>query len=186
MDTTIQGRCTTDSRSSADAPFKMSDRVETFVTQDALYDRGEGRGCLSLQQAGSHSNDGSHLLHGQDLGRLHQRWWLGRSEASARCGEIPICSPDAEVTETVPFNMPLIYRLMGDWHQQHIDWAYRPEQTGLARPIVHGVSLGGFAMRHLISTWFPGQPETHDALQDAHHFPGHTRSNAHDTHVARR
>lgn len=26
------------------APFKMNDRIETFVTQDALYDRGEGRG----------------------------------------------------------------------------------------------------------------------------------------------
>ena len=25
------------------APFKMNDRVETFVTQDALYDRGEAR-----------------------------------------------------------------------------------------------------------------------------------------------
>lgn len=29
------------------APFKMSDRIETFVTQDALYDRGVGRGRLS-------------------------------------------------------------------------------------------------------------------------------------------
>ncbi len=30
------------------APFKMSDRVETFVTQDALYDRGEASAAHRL------------------------------------------------------------------------------------------------------------------------------------------
>ena len=58
----------------------------------------------------------------------------------------------------MPLNMPLIYRLMGDWHQQHIDWAYT-EQTGLARPINHGVCAAGIAMRHLIALLIPGQPE---------------------------
>ena len=38
------------------------------------------------------------------------------------------------------------------------DSAYT-EQTGLARPIAHGVSLGGFTMRHIISSFFPGEPE---------------------------
>ena len=43
------------------APFKMNDHIETFVTQDALYDRGEGRGCLSKQTGRSYSADGTHL-----------------------------------------------------------------------------------------------------------------------------
>ena len=43
------------------APFKMNDRIETFVTQDALYDRGEGRGCLSKQTGRSYSSDGTLL-----------------------------------------------------------------------------------------------------------------------------
>lgn len=47
---------------------------------------------------------------------------------------------------------------MGDWHQQHIDWSYT-EQTGLERPIAHGVSSAGVAMRHAISLLFPGHPE---------------------------
>ena len=72
------------------APFKMSDRVETFVTQDALYDRGDGRGCLSLQSrraaTAATAPSFTHPLHGQNVGCLHQRWRLGRSEASARCG----------------------------------------------------------------------------------------------------
>lgn len=55
-------------------------------------------------------------------------------------------------------NMPLIYRLMGDWHQQHIDFSYTA-QTGLSRPIAHGVSLGGFVMRHIIGSFFPENPE---------------------------
>ena len=29
----------------------------------------------------------------------------------------------------------------------------------MARPIAHGVSLGGFAMRHIVSSFFPGEPE---------------------------
>ena len=48
--------------------------------------------------------------------------------------------------------------MMGDWHQQHIDWSYT-EQTGLERPIAHGVSSAGVAMRHVISLLFPGHPE---------------------------
>ena len=139
-------------------PFKMSDRVETFVTQDALYDRGEGRGFLSLQTGRSYSNDGTHLCTVKTWDVCINDGGWGGPKPPHDVVEIPDRLPDAEVTETAPFNMPLIYRLMGDWHQQHIDWAYT-EQTGLARPIVHGVSLGGFAMRHLISTWFPGQPE---------------------------
>lgn len=47
---------------------------------------------------------------------------------------------------------------MGDWHQQHIDWSYT-EQTGLERPIAHGVSSAGVAMLHAISLLFPGHPE---------------------------
>ena len=33
------------------APFKMNDHIETFVTQEAIWDRGEGRGSLSKQTA---------------------------------------------------------------------------------------------------------------------------------------
>lgn len=140
------------------APFKMSDRVETFVTQDALYDRGEGRGCLSLQTGRSYSNDGSHLCTVKTWDVCINDGGWGGPKPPHDVVEIPDRLPDAEVTETVPFNMPLIYRLMGDWHQQHIDWAYT-EQTGLARPINHGVCTAGIAMRHLIALLIPGQPE---------------------------
>ena len=81
-------------------------------------------------------------------------------------GELPpkdaVDYPDREADfayeETYGYNWPLVYRMMGDWHQQHIDWSYT-EQTGLERPIAHGVSSAGVAMRHVISLLFPGHPE---------------------------
>ena len=139
------------------APFKMSDRIETFVTQDALYDRGAGRGCLSKQTGRSYSADGTHLCTVETGDVCINDGGWGGSKPPCDLVEIPERASDAEITETIPYNMPLIYRLMGDWHQQHIDWTYT-EQTGLERPIVHGVSLGGFAMRHLISTFIPHEP----------------------------
>jgi acyl dehydratase len=72
--------------------------------------------------------------------------------------EMPEREADAVVAEMMPLNMPLIYRLMGDWHQQHIDWDYA-EQTGLDRPIAHAISYAGIVMRHAIATYFPGEPE---------------------------
>ena len=44
--------------------------------------------------------------------------------------EYPDREPDFVYEETYGLNWPLVYRLMGDWHQQHIDWSYT-EQTGL-------------------------------------------------------
>ena len=68
--------------------------------------------------------------------------------------QYPDREPDLASEEVCGYQWPLIYRLMGDWHQQHIDWAYT-EQTGLARPINHGVCTAGIAMRHLIALLIP-------------------------------
>ena len=140
------------------APFFMNDRIETFVTQDALYDRGERRGCLS-KRTGRSGRGGGVLAGGAETWDvcIYDGGWGGPKPPADRV-EMPEGAPDVVVRETMALNMPLIYRLMGDWHQQHIDFAYT-EQTGLARPIAHGVALGGFSMRHVISAFFPGEPE---------------------------
>lgn len=140
------------------APFEMNDHIETFVTQDALYDRGEGRGCLSKQTGRSYSADGTLLCETETWDVCIYDGGWGGPRPPKDIVDIPDRAPDAVVVETMPYNMPLIYRLMGDWHQQHIDWSYT-EQTGLSRPIAHGVSLGGFAMRHIIASCFPDEPE---------------------------
>lgn len=140
------------------APFRMEDRVRTFVTQAALYDRGEGRGCLSKQVGESYSSDGTHLctMESWDI-CINDGGW-GGEQPPRDLVEMPAGAPDAVVEETYQLNGALIYRLMGDWHQQHIDWSYT-EQTGLARPTAQGLSFAGMAMRHVIAAFMPGDPE---------------------------
>ena len=71
---------------------------------------------------------------------------------------MPDRAPDAEVTERIPENQALIYRLSGDYHPQHIDWDYAAK-NGEPRPILHAISYAGVVMRHAIKTFVPGEPE---------------------------
>ena len=140
------------------APFKMNDHIETFVTQEAIWDRGEGRGSLSKQVGKSYSADGTHLCTVDTYDCCIYDGGWGGEQPPRDSVEYPDREPDFAYEETYGYNWPLVYRLMGDWHQQHIDWSYT-EQTGLERPIAHGVSSAGVAMRHVISLLFPGHPE---------------------------
>lgn len=140
------------------APFKMNDHVETYVTQEAIWDRGEGRGSLSKQVGKSYSADGVHLCTVETYDCCIYDGGFGGERPPKDVVEYPDREPDLAYEEVCGYQWPLIYRLMGDWHQQHIDWAYT-EQTGLARPINHGVCTAGIAMRHLIALLIPGQPE---------------------------
>lgn len=140
------------------APFKMDDHVETYVTQEAIWDRGEGRGSLSKQVGKSYSADGTHLCTVETYDCCIYDGGFGGERPPKDVVEYPDREPDLVYEEVCGYQWPLIYRLMGDWHQQHIDWAYTA-QTELARPINHGVCTAGIAMRHLIALLIPGQPE---------------------------
>ncbi|MFR7649803.1 MAG: hypothetical protein ACLUYK_00810 [Eggerthella lenta] len=65
-------------------------------------------------------------MHGGDLRLLHLRWRLGGERPPKDVVEYPDREPDLTYEEACGYQWPLIYRLMGDWHQQHIDWATRP------------------------------------------------------------
>lgn len=140
------------------APFKMDDHIETYVTQEAIWDRGEGRGSLSKQVGKSYGSDGTHLCTVETYDCCIYDGGFGGEQPPKDVVEYPDREPDLAYEEVCGLQWPLIYRMMGDWHQQHIDWAYT-EQTGLARPINHGVCSAGIAMRHVIKLLFPGEPE---------------------------
>lgn len=140
------------------APFRMEDRVSTYVTQEAIWDRGPGRGSLSKQVGFSYSADDTLLCAVATYDCCIYDGGFGGEEPPRLSIPVPDRLPDKVYEEVYGLNWPLVYRLMGDWHQQHIDWSYT-EQTDLARPIAHGVSSAGVAMRHVIATWFPSQPE---------------------------
>lgn len=140
------------------APFKMEDHIETFVTQEAIWDRGEGRGSLSKQVGKSYSADGTHLCTVDTYDCCIYDGGFGGQKPPKDPVEYPERDADDFYDEVYGLSWPLVYRMMGDWHQQHIDWAYT-EQTGLERPIAHGVSSAGVAMRHVIKMIIPGEPE---------------------------
>lgn len=71
---------------------------------------------------------------------------------------MPEREPDVVVTERIPENQALIYRLSGDYHPQHINWEYAAE-NGEPRPILHAISYAGVVMRHAINAYMPGEPE---------------------------
>lgn len=153
------------------APFKMNDHIETFVTQEAIWDRGEGRGSLSKQVGKSYSADGTHLCTVDTYDCCIYDGGWGGEQPPRDSVEYPDREPDFTYEETYGYNWPLVYRLMGDWHQQHIDWSYT-EQTGLERPHRprRQQRRRGHASRHLPAV--PGPSRGDDALQVPFHLPG--------------
>lgn len=137
---------------------KMQGKLSTKVLLKGLYDRGEGRGTLAQHIGDTFDENGNLLFTNESWDcALYDGGWDG-PKAPKDIVEIPERDPDFEVSERVPENQALIYRLSGDYHPQHIDWQYAKD-NGHPKPILHAVSTAGVACRHIIRTMFPGQPE---------------------------
>jgi len=137
---------------------ELSGTLSTKVLLNALYDRGEGRGCLAQHIGETFDEEGNKLFTNESWDcALYDGGW-GGEKAPRDIVEIPDRKPDFEVTELVPLNQALIYRLNGDFHPQHIDWEYA-QKFDHPKPNLHAVSTAGFACRHIIKTLFPGEPE---------------------------
>lgn len=137
---------------------KLQGKLSTHVLLKALYDRGEGRGCLAQHIGDTYDETGTKIFTNEswDCAVLDGGW--GGPKAPPDIVEIPERAPDFEVLEEIPLNQALIYRLSGDYHPQHIDWEYA-QKYGYKKPILHAVSTAGVACRHIIRTMFAGQPE---------------------------
>ncbi|MBW7983659.1 MaoC/PaaZ C-terminal domain-containing protein [Enterobacillus tribolii] len=137
---------------------RLSGKLSTHVLLNALYDRGEGRGCLAQHIGETFDETGTKLFTNESWDCALFDGGFGGPKAPKDVVEIPEREPDFSVTERVPLNQALIYRLSGDYHPQHIDWEYA-QKYGYQKPILHAVSTAGVACRHIIATLFPGQPE---------------------------
>ncbi|GAB6176186.1 MaoC/PaaZ C-terminal domain-containing protein [Desulfobaculum senezii] len=136
----------------------LSGTLSTHVLLKGLYDRGEGRGLLAQHIGDTYDENGTKLFTNESWDcALYDGGW-GGPKAPKDIVEIPDREPDFEVSEEIALNRALIYRLSGDFHPQHIDWAYAQE-FGHPKPNLHAVSTAGVACRHIINTLFPGEPE---------------------------
>ncbi|WP_028113878.1 MaoC/PaaZ C-terminal domain-containing protein [Ferrimonas kyonanensis] len=139
-------------------PELVTGKLSTTVLLKGLYDRGEGRGCLAQHIGETRNQDGTLLFTNESWDCCLYDGGFGGPKAPRDIVEIPERQPDFEVTEQVPLNQALVYRLSGDYHPQHVDWAYA-QKFGHPKPNLHGVSTTGVACRHIIRSVIPGEPE---------------------------
>lgn len=138
---------------------KPSGKLSTTCVLKEIYDRGPGKGCLALNEATTRDAETGEILFVNESTDIETYdGGFGGPKPPVVIVEIPDRAPDYEVSEQIPLNQALLYRLSGDWFKVHADWEYAKE-CGYEKPILHGLSTSGFACRHIIKTLFPGEPE---------------------------
>ena len=86
----------------------------------------------------------------------------------------PDRAPDFEVTEAVPVDQALLYRLSGDYNPLHADPEFAA-RAGFDQPILHGLCTFGYAGRAVLHHAAGGDPARLGTLQgqfSAPVFPG--------------
>lgn len=140
---------------------KPIDVQGTFLTEDrlnAMYDRGEGKGVVADCQMDVYDRAGnpvctlhSYHYHGAFGG-------YGGPKFDAHKIVFPERKPDYQVTEFMPENISVLYRLSGDTYSVHIDPAVAGGY-GYKKPFNQGLCTFGFATRMAIQSLIPYQPE---------------------------
>lgn len=133
----------------------------TFLTEDKVndvLDRGEGKGVVADCQMDIYDRAGNSIctLHSY---HYHAAFGgFGGPKFSAPKAVYPDRQPDYEVTEFMPDNLAVLYRLTGDTNDVHIDSSYAA-QYGYKMPFMQGLCTYGFASRMAIQALIPYQPE---------------------------
>jgi len=81
----------------------------------------------------------------------------GERGPSANINVAPEREPDAVITETVPVEQGLLYRLSGDWNPLHADPKFA-KAFGYDKPILHGMCTYGYCGRHVVKAFCDNDP----------------------------
>lgn len=139
----------------------LTDIEGIFLTEDKLnkiYDRGEGKGIVADCQMDVYDRAGNlrctiHSYH------FHNAFGgFGGEKFDSRKIAYPDRAPDYSITEYMPDNIAVLYRLSGDTYNVHID----PEVSGsygYKMPFNQGLCTYGYTTRMLIQELIPYQPE---------------------------
>lgn len=132
-----------------------------FLTEDRVnnvLDRGEGKGVVADCQMDIYDRAGNPLatLHSY---HYHSAFGgFGGPVFQTVKQPFPDRPADFTVTEFMPDNLAVLYRLTGDTNRVHID-PKMAEDFGYQMPFMQGLCTYGFAVRMLIQHEFPFQPE---------------------------
>ena len=133
----------------------------TFLTEDKVnnvYDRGEGKGVVADCQMDIYDRAGNNLctLHSY---HYHSAFGgFGGPKFESPKQNFPDTPADYDVTEFMPDNIAVLYRLMGDTNDIHIDTEFA-KSFGYEKPFTQGLCTFGFVTRMLIQAAIPYQPE---------------------------
>jgi len=138
----------------------------------------KGKHALVVTEVKTYDGDGNELVRNELTTLIRGAGgWGGERGPSANVNEPPDREPDAVVTEQIPANAALLYRLSGDWNPLHADPGFA-KAFGFERPILHGLCTFGYAGRHVISKFAPdGNPDYFKSIRVRFAdsvFPGET------------
>jgi acyl dehydratase len=125
-----------------------------------VVDKGRARGALLYVETTIEEEGGDGLL-ATLLSTVFARGdggFGGDGAPGIAAHAVPDRAPDVRFQTLVPFNQPFIYRLCGDRNPLHVDPAFA-RAAGFERPIVHGLSTYGVAVRSIIRSALGNDPD---------------------------
>ncbi len=137
---------------------QKSGTLSTDVTVVGMWDRGPGKGLLCQEHSDTYDDDGTLVCECETWDCLIYDGGWGGEKPPADIVEMPDREPDFEMSETIAMNAGLAFRLTGMLHPLHVDWP-TAKAAGFPIPFYFGLGYGGIAMRHMIDTFMPGEPE---------------------------
>jgi len=164
------------------APLPVGGTVRAESRVSALYDKGEGRGAILIQErrlfddatdAPLATLEQVTLLRGDGGFSNGDPAYAGRPAAAQH---VPDRAPDLELSLTSRSDAALLYRLSGDMNPLHADPAVA-QAAGFDRPILHGMATLAMACEAALRACLDNQPDRIAGLHlrfSAPFYPGET------------
>ncbi len=125
---------------------------------EAIYDRGEGKGIVAGVKMDIFNQAGLPVCTLRSKHYIGAFGGFGGPKFDSGALKFPDRTPDYQVTEYLNDNQAVLYRLMGDTNDVHIN----PEVSGkfgYSMPFMQGLGTMGFAARMGIQAIIPYEPE---------------------------
>ncbi len=137
----------------------------------------KGKNALVITAVTSYDELGNELIYNEITTFVRGAGgWGGERGPQGETNVPPTRAPDATVTEKVPEDQALLYRLSGDWNPLHADPNFA-KNFGFERPILHGLCTFGYAGRHVVRAMCNNDPRKFKSIRSRFSdsvFPGET------------